>query len=619
MARSQPAKILVVDDNDANLLAVEAILSPLGHELVNAHSGEDALRHLLAEEFSLILLDVQMPGLDGFQTAQLIRAREASRETAIIFLTAEKGTDELVHKGYALGAVDYLIKPLAPEILRAKVQLLIERQQATHALRRSEASLRNIMEDSGDGLVVTTGDGDVVFLNSSAADMFGRSKQELLGGLFGFPVVAKETAELEITSPRGRTLCIEMRASETCWLGERAHLVSLRDVTERKRVAEELRLRDEELQRANRSLTDRNAEIQNFYHTLSHELKTPLTSAREFLCIVIDGLAGPLNKTQSEYLDVAKESCDQLRLYVNDLLDVTRLETGKMSIEFEKRSVAALLERVVAMLSPAAAGKGIALSCDCQPDMPDVPMDEQRILQVLSNLTTNAMKFTREGGTIRLSVSQDSTDPECVQVSVRDTGVGIPKEHLERVFNRLYQATSDDARTESRSGLGLGLFICQELVALHGGRIWVESTPGEGSTFTFTLPKRRAPTGAYVLVVDDDAVLANALHDFLGEAGYRVSIAGGGAEALGLVRQRRPAVIILDLRMAGMDGPDTMREIRKQDTWIPVIVHTGYPDGDMMSRMLEFSPFTVLAKPSPPEAILDAVRDAESRVRRTRK
>jgi signal transduction histidine kinase len=619
MAPSQAAKILVVDDNDANLLAVEAILSPLGHELVNAHSGEDALRHLLAEDFALVLLDVQMPGLDGFQTAQLVRAREASRETPIIFLTAEMGTEEMANKGYALGAVDYLVKPLAPEILRAKVRLFIERHQATRALLRSEASLGNIMEDSGDGLVVTTGDGDIVFLNGSAADMFGRSKQEMLGGLFGFPVVAKEAAELEITNPRGTTRCVEMRASETCWLGERALLVSLRDVTERRRIAEELRLRSEELERVNRSMVDRNAEIQSFYHTLSHELKTPLTSAREFLCIVIDGLAGPLNKIQSEYLDIAKESCDQLRLYVNDLLDVTRLETGKMSIEFESRPVAALIERVVAMLLPAAAAKGIALSCDCQPDAPDVPVDEKRILQVLSNLTTNAMKFTREGGTIRLSVRQDSTDPECVRVSVRDTGVGIPKEHLDRVFNRLYQANPDESRTESRSGLGLGLYICQELVALHGGRIWVESTPGEGSTFSFTLPKRRAPTGAYVLVVDDDVVLANALHDFLEEAGYRVSIAADGAEALASMRRQLPSLVILDLRMMGMDGPDTMREIRKQDTWIPVIVHTAYPDGDMMSRMLEFSPFTVLAKPSPSETILDAVRHAASTKRRGRK
>ena len=197
--------------------------------------------------------------------------------------------------------------------------------------------------------------------------------------------------------------------------------------------------------------------------------------------------------------------------------------------------------------------------------------------------------------------------------------MGIPKEHLGRVFSRLYQADQTDSPTKLRSGLGLGLYICQELVALHGGRIWVESTPGEGSTFTFTLPTRRMPSGPYVLVVDDDTVLTSALHDFLEDAGYRVSVAAEGSEALPLVRRQHPVAIILDLRMAGMDGLETMREIRKQDTWIPVIVHTGYPDSDMMSSMLEFSPFTVLAKPSQPEMILDAVRDAESHVRRARK
>src|ERR1019366_3597753 len=150
--------------------------------------------------------------------------------------------------------------------------------------------------------------------------------------------------------------------------------------------------------------------------TLSHELITPLTSAREFVSIVMDGLAGPLTKTQLEYLGIAKESCDQLRLYINDLLDVTRLETGKMRIEFQVVSLAALVERVVEMLAPAAAGEGISLSCDCQPDLPAVPLDQQRLQQVLTNLTTNALKFTPAGGQIRLSLCQAPMDPQCLQV-----------------------------------------------------------------------------------------------------------------------------------------------------------------------------------------------------------
>ena len=195
---------------------------------------------------------------------------------------------------------------------------------------------------------------------------------------------------------------------------------NIRDITERKRAEEQLKASFKEV-------GDLNTEIQNFYHTLSHELKTPLTSAREFVSIVMDGLAGPLNETQLEYLGIAKESCDQLRLYINDLLDVTRLETGKMSIEFQALPLAALVERVVEMLAPAAAGKGVSLSCDCQPDLPAVPIDKQRILQVLTNLTTNAIKFTPAGGHIRLSLSEAPADPECLQVDVRDTGGAFPR------------------------------------------------------------------------------------------------------------------------------------------------------------------------------------------------
>jgi signal transduction histidine kinase len=226
-----------------------------------------------------------------------------------------------------------------------------------------------------------------------------------------------------------------------------------------------------ELGQSNRDLKRRNLEIQTFYHTLSHELKTPLTSAREFVSIVMDGLAGPLNGTQLEYLGIAKESCDQLRLYINDMLDVTRLETGKLSIEFQVAPLAALVERVVEMLVPAAAGKGIRLSSDCQPDLAAVPLDEQRIQQVLTNLTTNAIKFTPTGGQIRLSLGEAPASSEYLQIDVRDTGQGIPKDQLDMIFNRRYQMNHNAQSVESRNGLGLGLYICQELVELHGGRI----------------------------------------------------------------------------------------------------------------------------------------------------
>jgi hypothetical protein len=380
-----------------------------------------------------------------------------------------------------------------------------------------------------------------------------------------------------------------------------------RDITERKQAEKLLRFADEKLMRTNQSLMERNTEIQSFYHMLSHELKTPLTSAREFISILMDGLAGPLNETQLDYLGIAKESCDQLRLYLNDMLDVTRLETGKMSLEFQVAPLAPLVETVVGMLGPAAAGKSIHLSQGCQPDLPAIPFDRHRIRQVLTNLVTNAIKFTPAGGEVLLYLSEAPADPECLQVTVRDTGCGIPKSDLGLIFNRLYQAQRDATAAESRGGLGLGLYICQELVQLHGGRIWAESEPGQGSTFTFTIPKCRAPV-AYILVVDDEAAICNTLRVMLENEGYQVTLAGGGAEALGLMRQQRPALVILDLDMPDMDGAETLAQIRRQWEDLPVVLHTAYLESDIMIRTLKCAPFSVLTKPATRVQILNTVR-----------
>jgi CheY-like chemotaxis protein/two-component sensor histidine kinase len=279
-----------------------------------------------------------------------------------------------------------------------------------------------------------------------------------------------------------------------------------------------------------------------------------------------------------------------------------------MSIEFQALPLAVLVERVVEMLAPAAAGKGVSLSCDCQPDLPAVPIDKQRILQVLTNLTTNAIKFTPAGGHIRLSLGEAPADPECLQVTVRDTGRGIPKDQLDMIFSRLYQANCNAQSVESRNGLGLGLYICQELVELHGGHIWVESEIEKGSTFSFVLPKQTMTKGAYVLIVDDDYAICETLRLVLEEQHFRVATAERGSEALELMGKKTPDIVVLDLMMAGLDGPGTLKEIRRNWGLVPVLVYTGYPDGDLMRLAMESSPFTFLAKPCPPKQFVETVR-----------
>jgi signal transduction histidine kinase len=394
------ASILIVDDQEANVSLLEQMLREAGYVSVASTRDPHEVCDLHRKNrYSLILLDLLMPGLDGFQVMEGLKAIETGGYLPVLVLTAQP---DLKLRALKAGAKDFVSKPFD------LVEVLLR--------------VRNLLE--------------VRLLHRKA----------------------------------------ELR-TEQAEKSERA-----------------LRASEEQLRASFKEVVDLNTKIQSFHHTLSHELKTPLTSAREFVSIVLDGLAGPLNETQLEYLGIAKESCDQLCLYINDLLDVTRLETGKMSIELKALPLAALVERVVEMLAPAAAGKGVSLSADCQPDLSAVPIDKQRILQVLTNLTTNALKFTPAGGHIRLSLGESPANSECLQVDVRDTGQGILKDQLGLIFDRRYQVNHNAHSVDSHSGLGLGLYICRELVDLHGGRIWAESEIGKGSTFSFVIPKQARTT-----------------------------------------------------------------------------------------------------------------------------
>jgi signal transduction histidine kinase len=266
---------------------------------------------------------------------------------------------------------------------------------------------------------------------------------------------------------------------------------TLGNAVERNRLRVALEDNRRQLEWANRDLQRRNNEIQSFYHTLSHELKTPLTSAREFVSILMDGLAGPLTATQIEYLAFVKESCDQMRVCLNDILDVTRMETGRLSLRPGPQDLAAIVRRTAASFASRARESNIVVHEHIAAGLPAANVDPHRIAQVLGNLVDNALKFTCEGGTVDIRVTQDSADPDWIRDSVSDTGKGIPAEHRANIFERLYQVR--DGSEQSRVGLGLGLFICREIVRLHGGDISVESAVGSGTSFTFTCPAVSGP------------------------------------------------------------------------------------------------------------------------------
>jgi PAS domain S-box-containing protein len=385
------------------------------------------------------------------------------------------------------------------------------RKQAERVLRASEVSYRRLFEAAKDGILILDVDtGRITDANPFLVELLSSSYREMVGKTVGelspFKDIEPNKVMLErlqedgyvryedlpLQTRDGRHVDVEF-VSNVYPVGDKKVIqCNIRDITARKRAEQQMRGIQTELEQTNRDLLRRNEEIQYFYHTLAHELKTPLTSAREFVSIVIDGLAGELNLTQLNYLRIAKQSCTELAVYINDLLDATRLDTGKLHVELKAVSLAAIIHRAMAIMEPVAAGKKIRLSEELDTHLKDVMADESRIMQILTNLLNNALKFTAEGGAIMVKLGANPKSSECVQISVVDTGCGIPKDQIDNLFHRFYQIEKGDTTPEK--GVGLGLYLCRELVLLHGGSIWVESVLGEGSTFSFTIPKHSDQT-----------------------------------------------------------------------------------------------------------------------------
>lgn len=261
---------------------------------------------------------------------------------------------------------------------------------------------------------------------------------------------------------------------------------SVTNAVEKHDLRQSLHLNAVRLARTVKELTRRNAEIQSFYHTLSHELRTPLSAAQEFIALVLEGLGGPLTDDQRDYLSIAHRNCLRMNGHINDMMSVSRLQTGKVALNRIPGQLERLACDLVASFGPAARQKQIQLSFEAEPELPPALFDELRLEQVINNLLTNALKFTAAGGSVSVRVSRGTADAGAIEVAVSDTGCGISADKREAVFDRLYQVSQGDEGFVG--GLGLGLNICRELVDMHGGQIWLESSVGVGSTFHFSIP-----------------------------------------------------------------------------------------------------------------------------------
>jgi PAS domain S-box-containing protein len=537
-----PAKILLVDDRPENLVALEAILQPLGHVLVRATSGEEALRQVLRHDFAVILLDVQMPGMNGFETAEKIKSRNPSRHTPIIFLTAISKEEEYVFQGYSAGAVDYMFKPFNPDILRSKVGVFVDLYQKTVQLREqgerlrrserrelelrhrtelleSEARFAEIVDSALEAIISFGDDRRITLFNGAAERIFGWSPEGAVGRtiteLFhpesaaaltgeGGPAAAdrpssapREPQMREAVGVRanGEQFPAEFSLSTLRLKAEQVHTLILRDITERRRAEDEIQAQatslantTEELRVLNEELSQRTIELERamgarsrFYANMSHELRTPINAIMGYSSLLLDGIYGALNDQQLAGIDRTHKAANHLLDLVNDVLDLSKIEAGKMELLLESIPFPETVDDLFVTVAPVAQERGVDLTLDA-PDAPfTIVSDARRVRQVILNLLSNAIKFG-EGKPVR-AVCRRRDDGGLV-LEVIDQGMGIPPDDQEKIFDEFVQLNQASATP----GTGLGLPISRRLAELLGGELSVASEPPEGSTFRLVLP-----------------------------------------------------------------------------------------------------------------------------------
>lgn len=549
------ASLLLVDDRPENLLALEAILEPLHCNLVRANSGLDALKHLMSGDIALILMDVQMPEMDGFETATMIKEREKTRHIPIIFITALSTQENYVFQGYSAGAVDYIAKPYNPDILRSKVSVFVDLWQKTQEIRRqgemlreaerrdeearsrekeaqaqerereverrhvaalsaSEARFRRVVEANIFGVAFWNEAGFITEANNAFWEMTGYNGRNLqdepLSWLDMIPnefraVEKKARREMEKrgVSAAYEIECLHENGSHVpvlfCGASLESHASTpedarekgvyfVVDITKRKQAEASLLVAKESAESA-REIAERASRAKSeFISGVSHELRTPLNAIIGFSKLMLNPRVGPLNEDQSSCVKDVVQSAEHLLQIINDLLDLSKIEAGKMTLDMGKFSLPELLEQSLFIVRDKVQAHNLQLSVDIALEVSELPYiegDQRKVKQVLFNLLSNAVKFTGDGGSITVRATL-AREQNAVVVSVEDTGIGIDPEHQERIFAPFEQVDVSYARHQQ--GTGLGLPLTRRIIEMHGGRLWLQSAPGEGSTFCFTIP-----------------------------------------------------------------------------------------------------------------------------------
>jgi CheY-like chemotaxis protein len=679
--------ILLVDDRPDKLLALEAVLEDLGQNVVRAYSGREALRHVLSQEFAVILLDVNMPGMDGFETAGLIRQRKNSEHVPIIFITAF-GDEMLAARGYSLGAVDYILAPVVPEVLRSKVSVFVDLFRKTEQVKRQAESLRRRatqMQKLADASVAINSalsiEKMLQTVTETARDVIGghqaitlfvdpRPGQRLrrvhahtaysekyaewqnqplqLDAITDTAVFRSYTAtrmtetelhdhpdweivrKVRIPPIRGGMLAAPLTGRD----GTRLGVIYLCDRGDGPFTADDESIAVQLAQMASIAIEntlfseerEANRIKDEFLSTLSHELRTPLNAILGWTQLL--QMEKPADE-MAHGLDVIERNARAQTKLIEDLLDVSRISTGKLRLSTRVVPVADTIEAAADVVKTTASAKGVEIKIDPPSHTLRVVADPDRLQQVIWNLISNAVKFTPARGTVRVDAAQVGAH---VQIRVSDTGLGIDPDFLPFVFDRFRQA--DSTSTRSHGGLGIGLAIVRHIVELHGGTVSAQSRgEGHGSVFTVTLPitagaqlpaetsepqnGNGAPArngdlaGIRVLVVDDAPDALEVLAVILQRAHAQVRTAPSAAEARRLFNELQPDVLISDIAMPDEDGFALVDWLRKlppdRGARTPAVALTAYAREEDRLKAIAAGFNAHLSKPVEPDELTATV------------
>ena len=645
----EKVNILVVDDLPEKHVVFGSILEELGQNIISARSGQEALRHILEREFAVILLDVNMPDIDGLETASLIRQYKKSSQTPIVFITAY--VDEVQAKrGYALGAVDYIPSPVVPEVLRSKVRVFVElfrmnrqlqlQAAAREALARSEAARAaaeeaihraDYLSEAGQQLSRSLHFEDTIkALFDVAVPMLAdravlalANADGTLGRIEAHPAPADAPETMPPSLRDALTRVVEKKQFDLWRDGEQAGAIcpllaggrvlgalillgpAKRMDSSRVALAKEVVSRASialENARLYTAIQDADRRKNEFLAMLAHELRNPLAPIRNAVHIMQgDEVSQP---TMNWARDVIGRQADHMARLIDDLLDVSRIVQGKVVVKPEKLSLASLVERSVEASSPRVAARDQELRVELPKEPIDLNGDAVRLAQVLANLINNASKFS--GPHTQITLSAAYADGE-LKISVKDQGAGIDPVFLPHIFDLFAQA--DQSLDRSQGGLGIGLTLVKHLVELHGGRVSAYSEGiGRGTEVIVYLPAQLAPAEeapaasslvrtpvargkapARILVVDDLAASAETLMTLLEMEGFEVKVASEGMTALRIAEEFRPDVVLLDIGLPGMNGFEVANRLRGQPECRDalLIALTGYGEAESRSRSVQ--------------------------------